>query len=168
MEFGEKYRSGREKHLKRPKIRLVLLLLRVKAPFPPPKPPKSPNFTKFHQNGWNLAKLCGIQWISPFWREKLPNGPRTMQKGIRFTVVFSLGHEWLLSGGFYAKFTVFHENHEFHMFSWNSTISADFACGSGTSVCGAKRHINSCSFLGVPDYTFAGNSWIPWFPRFFT
>ena len=89
-----------------------------------------------------------------------------MQKGIRFTVVFSLGHEWLLSGGFYAKFTLFHENHEFHMFSWKSMNSADFACGSGTSVCGAKRHINSCSFLGIPDDTFAGNSWISWFPRF--
>ena len=44
--------------------------------------------------------------------------------------------------------------------------SADFACGSGTSVCGAKRPINSWSFLGIPDDTFAGKSWIPWFPRF--
>ena len=53
-----------------------------------------------------------------------------------------------------------------HIFSWNSMNSTEFACGSGTSVCGAKRHINSYSFWSIPDDTFAGNSWISWCPCF--
>ena len=45
VEIGEKYRSGREKHLKRPKMDCVFIVLRVKARFPPSKHQKSPNFT---------------------------------------------------------------------------------------------------------------------------
>ena len=45
VEFGEKYRSGREKHLKRPKMDCVFIVLRVKARFPPPNHQKSPKFT---------------------------------------------------------------------------------------------------------------------------
>ena len=104
--------------------------------------------------------------MPPFWPQKHPNGIPTMQKGIRFTVVFSLGHEWLLPGDFYVKSTLFDKNHEFHKLSWKSRNSVHFACGSGTSVCGVKRHINNCSFLGIPDDTFAGNSWISWLPCF--
>ena len=48
VEFNEKYRSGREKHIKRPKIDCVFIVLRVKARFPHPKHQKSQNFTTFH------------------------------------------------------------------------------------------------------------------------
>ena len=165
MEFGENYWSGREKHLKRPKIRLVLLLLRVKAPFPPPKPPKSPNFTTFHQNGWDLAKLCGIQWINHSGAKSCPTEPEPCKKAYVLLSFSASG----TNGCFRVVFTW---NSHFSMkimnftFSWKSMNSVDFTCGSGTSVCGAKRHIKSYSFLSIPDDTFAGNSWIPWFPHF--
>ncbi len=61
MEFGEKYRSGRDRHLKRPKTDCVFILFRVKVGVPPPKHQMLPNFTKFHQIKWNLAKLYGIE-----------------------------------------------------------------------------------------------------------
>ena len=88
VDFSEKYRSGRKKHLKRPKMDCVFLLLRVNSGFSPPEHQKSPNFTTFHQKWWNSAKFSENQWIPPFWLPKYPNGLRTMQKGIWTAAVF--------------------------------------------------------------------------------
>ena len=60
VDFSEKCRPGREKHLKRPKMDCVFLLLRVNSGFSPPKHQKSPNFTTVHQNGGILLHLVKI------------------------------------------------------------------------------------------------------------
>ena len=60
VDFSEKYRSGREKHLKRPKMDCVFLLLRVNSGFSPPSTKNhqtSPHFTK---NGGILLNLVKI------------------------------------------------------------------------------------------------------------